>query len=45
MAEAFGPYTSHNLQPMPEPRRRIWQDIALVIAGILAVVVIFTIGA
>jgi len=45
MQQAFGPYTDNQLLPMREPRRRTTQDIALVIVGILALVVVLTTGA
>lgn len=40
MQSAFGPYTNHYLHPMREPRRRMWQDVAIYIVALLAVLVI-----
>lgn len=37
MAEAFGPYTSNNLEPMPEDDAVT--DVALVLASVAAVAV------
>ena len=28
MAEAFGPYTSHHLSPMPDKRPTLWRQAA-----------------
>lgn len=46
LQEAFGPYTSHNLDPMPrglqrESRDRFWQDLALVITTAIGLLVLF----
>lgn len=40
MTEAFGPYTSNELHPMPEPRARRAQDLALYICSALALAVL-----
>lgn len=41
MAEAFGPYTSNDLQPMPEPRdySAAWWWAMLVIAVITLILI------
>ena len=40
MKSAFGHHTNHYLHPMREPRRRMWQDVALYIVALLAVLVV-----
>jgi hypothetical protein len=40
MAEAFGPYTSNELLPMAEPRRRIRQDWVLYLVSFVAVLAV-----
>jgi len=41
MADAFGPYVTHELHPMPEPKpKHDAADIALYIVAVIAVLVI-----
>lgn len=40
MAEAFGPYTSNELQPMREPRGRHAQDWALYVVAVIGLAVV-----
>lgn len=40
MAEAFGPYTSNDLQPMREPRGRYAQDWALYVVAVIGLAVV-----
>lgn len=40
LQEAFGPYTSQDLVPMRESRRRAWQDWALWLVAVLALAAI-----
>ena len=46
LQEAFGPYTSRDLHPMPkglqrESRDRFWQDLALVVTTAIGLLVLF----
>ena len=41
MADAFGPYVSHDLHPMPEPKRsHEAADLALYIVAVIAILVV-----
>lgn len=40
LQEAFGPYASGPVHPMPEPRRRFWQDVALYVVALIAVLAV-----
>lgn len=40
LAESFGPYTSHQLEPMPEPRNRHAQDWCIYACAVVALVAI-----
>lgn len=37
LSQAFGPYETGPVYPMPEPRRRYWQDLAVYAIGLIAV--------
>lgn len=43
MQQAFGPYTSHHLQPMPSPRKRTpgWLLALLVIGVALTLTIVY----
>ena len=40
MESAFGPYASGPIHPMPEPRRRFWQDVALYVVVLIAILAV-----
>ena len=40
----INPYMSGPVHPMPEPKTRHWQDVALYLAGVLAVLVVAIVG-
>jgi len=40
LQEAFGPYASGPVHPMPEPRRRFWQDVALYVVALIAILAV-----
>ena len=40
LQQAFGPYTSNDLQPMPEPRNRHRQDWCIYLLACIALAVI-----
>ena len=42
--DAFGPYCNTHIEPMPEPKRRLWQDVAVYLAFVAAMILAAIVG-